>query len=340
MKRSPVTVGSQKRPGAFRVQNEGTGEEVEGESGYLAKELGVVWQWMPNYLGRMELISPFSFCVLSIEALCLEKKVIAPATAFLIQTAGRQFLVTNFHVLAGRHPYTDFGELTPEFLRVKYRIEIPGSELPKLQVVEHALFDEDRNPLWVSLPVEKRRLPVEGNGIKLAVDVGILEVFDIPQKTGHLSFTRPHEFHIEPLERIAIIGYPLNLSGTEDLPIWLSGTVASDLANRPYRKCMFVDARSRPGSSGSLVVLKTAGASQYYPGGIMDRKGNHSYPIGIYSGRVTKESEIGLVWHWNSIEQLLESVIPLQHQDWKTMEERTGQAIKVPVLPPGRSLNV
>lgn len=290
----------------------------------------------------MELISPFSFCVLSIEALSLNKTVIAPATAFLIKAAGRQFLVTNYHVLTGRHPYTDemLGTVTPDFVRVKYRIEVPGAELPELKVVEHALYDDHRNPLWLSLPVANRRLPVEGNGIELAVDVGILEVFDIPQKTGQLPFTRPHEFHIEPLERIAIVGYPLNLSGTEDLPIWLSGTVASDLANRPYRKCMFVDARSRKGSSGSLVVFKTAGASQHYPGGIMDRKGNHSYPIGIYSGRVTEDSEIGLVWHWNTIEQLLEGVIPLRQQDWKTMEERTGHAVKIPVLPPGRSSNL
>src|SRR5262245_31922126 len=136
----------------------------------------------------MELISPFSFCVLSIEALSLNKTVLAPTTAFLIQTAGRQFLVTNYHVLTGRHPYTDemLDGVTPDFLRVKYRIDVPGSEIPELKVVEHALYDQDRNPLWVSLAVEKRRLPVEGNGIKLAVDVGILEVFDIPQKTGHL----------------------------------------------------------------------------------------------------------------------------------------------------------
>ena len=286
----------------------------------------------------MELVPIHSLCVLQLEALAATKAHLGFATGVIVKCAGRTFIVTNYHVLAGRHPYTDrSGPAVPEFLRVKDRMHRAGIDLPEMVQVEHPLRDDNLNPLWFALPKEERILPVEPNGVKLAVDVAVLEVRSIPQNFGFLQFDRPREFHIPVMEQVGIVGYPHNLSGTEDFPMWLSGTVASDLANRPYRKCFFVDARTRPACSGSLVVLRTRGAKMEYAGGWMDRSGNVFYAIGIYSGRITEDSDIGLVWHWNTLEQTFERIIPLKEQDWKTAGERMGHAAKVPINAPSKT---
>lgn len=267
----------------------------------------------------MELVEPYSLCVLSLEALATTKKHIGFATGVLIRCARRTFIVTNYHVLAGRHPYTDcyLTPAIPEFIRVKYRVQKQGAELPSVMEVDHTLYDTERNPVWYALPSDVRLLPVEPNGVKLAIDVAVLEVRDIPQEFGILDFKAATSFHIPVLEQIAIVGYPHHLSGTEDFPIWLAGTVASDLANRPYRRCFFVDARTRHGCSGGLTVLKTKGAKLAYPRGWMDRNANVFYTVGIYAGRISEDSDIGIVWHWNTLEQTFEQIIPLNEQNWK-----------------------
>jgi hypothetical protein len=217
-------------------------------------------------------------------------------------------------------------------LTLFYRIET-GSEMPTISKVEHPLYDENHDPLYFTFSPETRRLPVEASGVKFAIDVAALEVQNIPHNSGTLKFERPNEFLLPVMEKLGIVGFPFDLSGTEGFPIWLTGTVASDLANRPYRKYFLVDARTRPSCSGSLVLLKTPGASQHFPGGKLDNQGNTVHTLGIYSGRVTDESDIGIVWHWTTIEALLEGAIPLKDQDWKSMAERTGAAVKTVMHP-------
>jgi hypothetical protein len=208
--------------------------------------------------------------------------------------------------------------------------------MPTVSKVVHPLYDADHQPKYFSFSAEERRLPVEASGVKFGIDVAALEVTNIPHDAGLLGFERPNVFLVPVMEKVGIVGFPFDLSATENFPIWLTGTVASDLANRPYRRYFLVDARTRPSCSGSLVLLKTHGASQYYPGGKMDGQGNTIHTLGIYSGRVKDDSDIGIVWHWNTVEQLLERRIPLPQQDWKSNTERTAEAVKAPMQPPSK----
>lgn len=295
-----------------------------------------------------ELISIYSRCVVQLNLLCATKISLGTATGILISTAGRTFLFTNYHVLTGKHPYTDkmLDDATPDFVEVIYRVFENGIELPGITKTEHPLYDENHNPKYLTFSPTERRLPVEENGIKFGIDVACLEVSNIPHNAGVLTFDRAPNFLVPVMERVGIVGFPFNLSGTVNFPIWLTGTVASDLANRPYRKYFLVDARTRPSCSGSLVLLKHNGASHYYPGGQMDDRGNTIHTLGIYSGRPKskmintdpdqdqKDTDIGIVWQWNVVEELLEKTIPLPQQTWKKHEERTGVAVKMSVPPP------
>jgi hypothetical protein len=111
-----------------------------------------------------ELISIYSRCVVRLSALSATKKPLGTGTGILIEASGRTFLFTNYHVLTGRRPYTDrmIGKATPDFLEVTYRVE-SGDEIPTISKVEHPLFDENHDPLFFSLPLVDRRLPVEAS---------------------------------------------------------------------------------------------------------------------------------------------------------------------------------
>lgn len=285
-----------------------------------------------------DLISIYSRAVVQVKALSATKVTLGAATGTLLSAAGKVFLLTNYHVLTGKDPYSDkmTGPARPDFLEVSYRTRVGNAEMPKLSPIQHSLYDADNNPLFTVLPENQRKLPIETSGLKLAIDIAALELPDVPHDFGFLPFERPQEFHVPVMERVGIIGFPFALTGTENFPIWLTGSVASDLANRPYRKYFLVDARTRPSCSGSLVVFNKSGASLHYPGGKADDRGNTVHTLGIYSGRVREESDIGIVWHWNTVEQLLEKMIPLEQQDWKSHAERTGKARKIPMRAPSR----
>jgi hypothetical protein len=269
-----------------------------------------------------------------LNALSATKNPLGSGTGILVSAGGRTFLFTNYHVLTGKNAYADtmLGKATPDFLEVSYRAGA-RTEMPTISKVEHPLYDENHDPLFFSFSREDRRLPVEASGVKFAIDVAALEVKSIPHNSGLLKFEKPSEFLVPVMEKLGIVGFPFELSGTEGFPIWLTGTVASDLANRPYRKYFLVDARTRPSCSGSLVLLKTSGASQYFPGGKLDTHGNTIHTLGIYSGRVKENSDIGIVWHWNTLEKLLESKIPLKDQDWKSQADRMGRPVKNTMQP-------
>jgi S1-C subfamily serine protease len=264
--------------------------------------------------------------------------VLGSGTGVLISAAGKTFLITNYHVLSGKHPYTDqmLEDAAPDFLEVSYRVKTDGFEIPAISRVVHPLYDDNHEPNYLSYPVNERQLPVEASGVKFGIDVAVLEVTNIPHNAGLLAFERSNEFHLPVMDKVGIVGFPFDLSGTENFPIWLTGTVASDLANRPYRKYFLVDSRTKPSCSGSLVVLKINGASLNFPGGKLDNQGNTIHTLGIYSGRIKDELDIGIVWHWNTVEQLLESKIPLPQQSWKSLAERTGATVKTTMQPPSK----
>lgn len=121
------------------------------------------------------------------------------------------------------------------------------------------------------------------------------------------------------MEPISIVGYPFGLFGRDIYPIWICGTVANDLAGVKGQKYFLVDARSRSGNSGSLSLHRCPGAMLRKPGGADYPPGHNTHVMGIYSGRVfSKDSDIGIVWHWEVIDELIRQIVPIQEQNWET----------------------
>lgn len=92
--------------------------------------------------------------------------------------------------------------------------------------------------------------------------------------------------------------------------VWATGFLASepdiDFNNLPIQ---LIDCRSRQGQSGSPVIAYRSG------GGVALKDGStgmFSGPverfIGIYSGRINAESDLGIVWKASAICDLIKSV--------------------------------
>jgi hypothetical protein len=107
---------------------------------------------------------------------------------------------------------------------------------------------------------------------------------------------------LTPAGTISIVGFPFGHSQTAGLPIWKTGTIASD-PEIDYDKSpqILVDCTGRPGMSGSPVYARRNGMYQSENGNMMMVGGNTDRFVGIYAGSIDQASEIGRVWKASAI---------------------------------------
>ena len=113
------------------------------------------------------------------------------------------------------------------------------------------------------------------------------------------------------------MGFPLGYtvkSKEEPHAVWTSGSVATDpdldmVINDETLPAFLIDSRTRQGQSGSPVIYYSdAGIDLHYKGGRAMWGDPFMKEIGIYSGRIDKESDLGYVWKWKVIKEIIESV--------------------------------
>ncbi|GGF18111.1 hypothetical protein GCM10011399_09750 [Subtercola lobariae] len=155
------------------------------------------------------------------------------------------------------------------------------------------------------------------------IDVSALCLADEAVSLAHaLNMQRPpviddSEYRFTPAvpDRVMIVGYPFGRNGgATGVGVWVQGTIASEF-HLPIDGLprFLVDSRTRPGMSGSPVYLNPAGR-MYNPVG---REGLYSVApedttqlVGIYSGRVSSDSDLGFVWHAKTILEVIDGGVP------------------------------
>jgi len=84
---------------------------------------------------------------------------LATATGFVAEHEGRHYLVTNWHVVAGRRPSDGVALATsgavPDELVVIHNL---AGQLGSWLGVQEALYDQGGDPLWLEHPRHGRRL--------------------------------------------------------------------------------------------------------------------------------------------------------------------------------------
>ncbi|HEY4099869.1 MAG TPA: trypsin-like peptidase domain-containing protein [Gemmatimonadales bacterium] len=220
---------------------------------------------------------------------------LSQATGFIVAIGPQHYLATNSHVVTGRH--ADTGKVlaksaaVPDHLQVVFHSK---AGIGSWVVREVPLFDETGNHLWVEHPKGRK------------VDVVMVPIPLDPVATYYpmdLALARA-DVLVGVAMPVSIIGFPLGLTAHDAWPIWKTGHIASepeiDVDNVP---CFLVDATTREGMSGSPVILR-------FWGGFPKRDGSRVLGgsvtsfLGIYSGRLLADSEVGRVWRPEVLTQI------------------------------------
>jgi len=109
---------------------------------------------------------------------------------------------------------------------------------------------------------------------------------------------------------LQVIGFPIGFDPVgEDVPlgVWTRGTIAWP-PSLPWRHlpAFLIDCRSRPGQSGSPVVFSASELTSYrHASGGIATGPVHEF-IGVYSGRIHKDSDVGVAWKRDAVRQIVE----------------------------------
>ena len=223
--------------------------------------------------------------------------LLSSATGFVVQRGGTYFLITNWHVVTGRDAETE-------------KVLSPTAAIPDtLRIIYHT---KDQLGSWVygveSLYSESIARWLEHPKGRL-IDVVAVPLASIPENAtvypADLSLADA-DMRIHPAMPVSIIGFPLGLSAGGAWPIWKTGHIATDPdINYDGRPSFLIDATTRGGMSGSPVVARASGALQTKSGSYVIKTGITTKFLGVYSGRIHGNAELGRVWRPQVIDEIL-----------------------------------
>ena len=270
-------------------------------------------------------------------------RVLSSASAFFFETDGKWFIITNWHVVSGRH-FLNRQPLVDPFIE-------PFSLTAKLS--SYAVGDRERNTFGIAphhIPLYSGEQPVwfehpEFSAFCDVVAIPMARPASCPEFM-HNAANRISEDNIpvEPGCTVFVIGFPHALSVGFGLPLWKSGYVASephydvDLAGKlsdyggltggTRIPAFFIDAQTRAGMSGSPVFARYHGPWHMrdpYRKVDLDEPGfwqrddvalwgsQGTQFVGCYSGRAganESEAALGLCWRTDVIEAICHGGTP------------------------------
>lgn len=245
----------------------------------------------------------------SIQSLFIEmksnKNILATGTAFIVEKKSEYLLITNRHNFTGRHQETGqclskSAAVPDEVVIYLQRTDVKEGWTKWIPISE-ALYNRRKQPLWIEHP----RLGSKADFVALKIG-----------KYAHIGYypydlTLRQDISAGPSEIVSVVGFPFQIRAGGCLAVWATGFMASepevDYNGLPI---FLIDCRSREGQSGSPVIaFRKAGAVvAMQSGGPKVFDGPVCRFLGVYSGRVHKESDIGIVWKTAAIKELIDCI--------------------------------
>lgn len=265
-----------------------------------------------HYMQRSEGVStyPLNIEIPSLKSLYIEmyfgEQLLSTGTATLVAVneGSRCAIITNRHNVTGRHQET--GKCLSKTLGIPdniiiyfHRSEPNVGEWLKLKL---PLYKDDETPFWIEHPRLGASADIVALNVKWGSDVLCLPYY-IEGDRDRIGMI------VNPAETISVIGFPFGLSTTGKLPVWVTGFLAQELALVTEEKPVFlIDCRSRQGQSGSPVIAYRVSNYRVINGNQITTRVSPQIAwefLGIYSGRINPESDIGRVWHVSTLKELL-----------------------------------
>ena len=246
-------------------------------------------------------INPLSVVSLKLEKV-YKNEIISFATGFIVERDNKYYLITNWHVVSGRHPSTyeifDKQGRIPEELNIWYNGKKLGSWIRKSE----KLYENNGKHRWLEHPygsdIDVVALPIKVSSTDItiySIDLNLSKTDMIPEVAMPIS----------------IIGFPSFISNVmpdNKFPIWKTGYIASepevDFNDEPV---FLIDTTPRKGMSGSPVVLRLSGGYKTRTGRtMMVSSGYKTLFLGIYSGYWSLP-EVGKVWKPSVLDDIFEN---------------------------------
>ena len=235
-----------------------------------------------------------------------DDQLLSTGTAILsaVDESSRCAVLTNRHNVTGRHQET--GECLSKTLGVPDSIVIyfhrSESNIGEWLKIKFPLYRDDGTQLWIEHPKLGASADVVAINVKWGDDVLCLPYY-IDNNIDRIGMI------VNPAETVSVIGFPFGLSTVGKLPVWSTGFLAQELSLVTEEKPEFlIDCRSRQGQSGSPVIAYRVSNYRVVNGDKITTRLSPQIAwefLGIYSGRINPESDLGRVWHVSILKELL-----------------------------------
>jgi hypothetical protein len=229
------------------------------------------------------------------------------ATGFFMRnSSGTVFLVTNRHVVTGRHWETNKldGHVAPSALRFTVPVSVPSGAAGFWTQIAIGLGDADDLPVWLEHPTHGRRVDVVAIPISETTQDAFGRDLDF---VTYASGASPARLGIA--NDVYTIGFPVGVDPVNHaaFPLWIRGSVAwpprLDWHDLP---AFVIDSRTRQGQSGSPVVIYADETMACVTPANERAFGPAWGLVGVYSGRIHSDSDIGIVWKRSALDEIVE----------------------------------
>lgn len=275
-----------------------------------------------DYFGRMVDVRFESLATRRLRLFSHTGVEMGTGSGFVVYDAakGRHLLFSNRHVLAGLKPNNEY--MWQRELPTSVEVLFPSTADYTVPVSRRFdLLDSNNEALYLQHPVLGYRADIVALPLPADPDVHLLPV----QPIGHWRIQRDGlETHIpvelSPADIVFVVGFPLGYNGgSETLSIWTQAAVASEPALDLDGVARFlVDGATRSGLSGAPVFAHLPQGAWSPLNAIGDAGGMSVHMttkrmtalVGMYSGRISDESDLGYVWKARLIDEIVQGGVP------------------------------
>jgi hypothetical protein len=219
-------------------------------------------------------------------------------TAFVAMAAHGPVLITNRHNVTGRRqdngdPLHSSGAVPDSLAIMHNQLNRLGHWIERVEPLYNGT-----TPRWMEHPTLGARVDCVALRLTQTTDAQFYP-YDPVNAGPAIAFG--------PADVVSVVGFPFGLTGGGFLAIWATGFVASeptmDYDNLPQ---FLIDCRSRQGQSGSpLIAYRGGGAVALEEGNTSVFNGPVFRFLGIYSGRINAQSDLGYVWNTRAVSDVL-----------------------------------
>ena len=248
-------------------------------------------------------LDPLSYASYYVEQL-YQGQVMGTATCFFVKRHDTTYLITNWHVVTGKHPRTLAIEhpqgVCPDQMKVEVFKDQDNVERADFFV---DLYAKGGTPLWREHPIHRQNVDVVAIEVVIPDGLAISYVEDCIE-----PFNEKTQAGIA--DDVFVVGYPFGLSVADKFPIWKRASVASEpILDAEGLPLIYVDTATRSGMSGSPVVYRQRRGIS-----VINKEKQHfsrffmSF-VGVYSGRIGENKDftvqLGKVWKASVIDEII-----------------------------------